>query len=267
MGPYGLNCNNGQCNPDIQSGNTFKQNGSYPLRIPAIMRIDGNNTFIGNGQQAIEVIGRGIFQNSTWHNFEYRCIIRGGDITIPNNQDVTLTLTIDPGTTIRFDPGTGRKFQPAKDISTDGFGILNAQGTKDQPIIFTSTNPGQYWEGITFIWNTSSENSRLNYCTIEYAGQHKAAYSSTQLDGAVLFQGSIPSSSTLQNSTIRYSISDGIRFYDNYTHNCVIFITVISSVTPCMILLIHINIRQSMHNLIFGERLMGRARTSVHERL
>jgi YD repeat-containing protein len=220
-GTYGLNCNNGQCNPAIQSGNTFEQNGSYPLRIPAIMRIDGNNTFIDNGQQAIEVLGRGIFQNSTWHNFGIPYIIRGSDVTIPNNQDVTLTLTIDPGTTIRFDPGTGLNLGRGTTSSNDGFGILNAQGTKEQPIVFTSTNPGQYWEGITFIWNTSSENSRLNYCTIEYAGQHKAAYSSTQLDGAVLFQGSIPSSSTLQNSTIRYSISDGIRFYDNYTHDTV----------------------------------------------
>ena len=40
------------------------------------MRIDQNNAFSGNGQDAIEVIGRDIFENKTWHNFGVPYLVR-----------------------------------------------------------------------------------------------------------------------------------------------------------------------------------------------
>ncbi|MCX5896336.1 MAG: hypothetical protein NTZ51_10970 [Proteobacteria bacterium] len=222
-GTYGLYSNNGQCNPDIKAGNTFVQNGSYPLRIPALMRIAAANSFTGNSQQAIEVIGRNIFENKTWHNFGIPYIVRENNVTIPDASGRTYTLTIEPGTTIKFDSGRGLVL--GNPSNNDRTGILNAQGTKDHPITFTSIVPGQYWTGISFNWSQSLASSVLNYCIVEYGGAHKSQYSSNLLDAAILFCGCYPQSSTITNSTIRYSVSDGIKFC-NLTagtatiHNC-----------------------------------------------
>ena len=212
-GTYGIYCSSAQCNPDIRAGNTISGNSSYPLRIPAIMRIDQNNTFSGNGQQAIEVIGRTIFENKTWHNFGIPYIVREKDITIPDGAGKTLTLTIEPGTVVKFDSGIGLRLGSGSSVYSAGYGILNAQGTQEKPIVFSSIAAGQYWPGIRFDWSSSGSGSRLNYCTIEYAGAHKTQYTNNLFDGALFFYECLPSSSTIQHSTVRYSKSDGIRFY------------------------------------------------------
>ena len=214
-GAYGIYCSSAQCNPNIRSGNTISGNHSYPLRIPAIMRIDQNNTFSGNGQQAIEVIGRTIFENKTWHNFGMPYLVREKDITIPDSAGKTLTLTIEPGTVVKFDSGIGLRLGTGSTAYSAGYGILNAQGTNDKPIVFSSIAAGQYWPGIRFDWSASGSGSRLNYCTIEYAGEHKAQYANNLFDGALFFYECLPASSTIQHATVRYSKSDGIRFYCN----------------------------------------------------
>ena len=90
------------------------------------------------------------------------------------------------------------------------------------PVVLTAISPGQYWDGISFTWSPSAENSRLDYCTVEYAGEHKEQYATTQLDAALVFNECVPSASTLQHSTIRYSKSDGIRFYGQNAGSVVI---------------------------------------------
>jgi hypothetical protein len=212
-GAYGIYCSSAQCNPNIRSGNIISDNHTYPLRIPAIMRIDQTTTFSGNGQQAIEVIGRTIFENKTWHNFGIPYLVREKDVTIPDSAGKTLTLTIEPGTVVKFDSGIGLRLGTGSTVYSAGYGILNAQGTKDMPIVFSSVAAGQYWPGIRFDWSSSGSASRLNYCTIEYAGEHKAGYTNNLFDGALFFYECLPSSSTIQHATVRYSKSDGIRFY------------------------------------------------------
>lgn len=211
-GKYGIYCAGYNTNPLVGAGNHFLENGAYPLRILAIMRIDGDNTFAGNGQQAIEVIGRDIFENTTWHNFGIPYIVRETDVKIPDKEGKTLTLTIEPGTIIKFDPGIGLNLGGGSTYHKQ-WGILNAQGTKQQPIIFTSVAPDRYWDGITFTWSPSAEDSRLKYCVVESAGEHKEQYSNSHLDAAVVFNECLPSAATIQNTTIRYSKSDGIKFY------------------------------------------------------
>ena len=216
-GTYGIYCNNKRCNPDIQGGNAFLQNGSYPLRIPAFMRLSSGNTFTGNGQQDIEVIGTDILENKIWHNFTIPYRIRESNITIGGGVGTTLTLTIEPGTTVRFDPGFGL-YLGKGDIYNKSYGVLNAQGTTENPITFTVSEPGQYWDGILFKWGTSASNSRLNYCTVEYGGNPKPS-PYNDLDGAVSFWSGMPSIDTIKNSTIRYSHTDGIRFKNQPSDN------------------------------------------------
>ena len=220
-GMYGIYCSGYNTNPSVGAGNRFVQNGSYPLRILAIMRIDADNIFTGNGEQAIEVIGRDIFENKTWHNFGIPYIIREKDITIPDSAGKTLTLTIEPGTTVKFSPGLGLNLGGGTTYQKR-WGILNAQGTKAHPVVLTAISPGQYWDGISFTWSPSGENSRLDYCTVEYAGEHKEQYASTQLDAALVFNECVPSASTLQHSIIRYSKSDGLRLYGQNAGSVVI---------------------------------------------
>jgi YD repeat-containing protein len=220
-GTYGLYCSGYNCNPDIGAGNRFVENGSYPLRVFAIMRIAADNTFSDNGQQAIEVIGRTIFENMTWHNFGIPYLVREKDITIPDSAGKTLTLTIEPGTTVKFSPGLGLNLGGGTTYQKR-WGILNAQGTKAHPVVLTAISPGQYWDGITFTWSPSAENSRLDYCTVEYAGEHKEQYATTQLDAALVFNECVPSASTLQHSIIRYSKSDGLSLYGQNAGSVVI---------------------------------------------
>ncbi len=99
-----------------------------------------------------------------------------GDIEIPQG----ITLTIKPGTKIKFtaqsddqhgydeyDPGD-RSTIHAIMISIFVFGILEAQGTEDQPIIFTSTSTEpdtMDWFGITI---EDEGIATLSHIVIEY---------------------------------------------------------------------------------------------------
>jgi parallel beta-helix repeat protein len=80
-----------------------------------------------------------------------------GDILIADNITVNdnISLTIYPGTTIKFDSG--------KKLTING--ALDAQGTADNRIVFTSTSGT--WDGISLI--NADNSSTLEYCEIKYA--------------------------------------------------------------------------------------------------
>lgn len=83
--------------------------------------------------------------------------------------DKSEILVIEPGTTIKAEPKTGH---PLNKIKIRVNGTLKAVGTKDAPIVFTSssTSPtASDWTGI--IINPSSSGSILRHCKIEYAGR------------------------------------------------------------------------------------------------
>lgn len=99
--------------------------------------------------------------DTVWHatNSPYTVV---GDISVAANT----TLIIEPGVTVEFDPGQGMTVQ----------GRLLADGTADQPILFTRSQPGTTWERLLFL---EAGDSRLAHCTIEYAdceGDHKDYY-------------------------------------------------------------------------------------------
>jgi hypothetical protein len=203
---YGVYCNDERCNPEV-TGNNFTQNGSYPLRILPFMRLSADNSFTGNGVQAIEVLGAEIFEDKTWHNFGVPYIIKGDNVWIPESKGKTCTLTIESGTTIKFDPGLGLELGGGG-LYSQRWGILNAIGTKDSPITFTTSEPGQYWKGIK-VTHTGSA-CRLDYCIVEYAGSEDWA---GQPASNICFNGPKPGYSDIKNSTIRYSKGDGIFVY------------------------------------------------------
>ncbi len=109
------------------------------------------------------------------------------------------TLTIDPGAIVKFDQGTGLFI--GYNGGTAGATLI-ANGTADQPILFTSSatnkTPGD-WEYIGF-YSGASNNNSMKFCTVEYAG-------SSQDYGEIDIEGT---SVTIENSYIQHSMSKGI---------------------------------------------------------
>ncbi len=142
-----------------------------------------------------------ITTNTLWDLSSSPYIVTGS-VTVANGAQ----LTIEPGVIIKFSAGTG--------LSIDG--EINARGTSDKQILFTSISlnptPGD-WAYIYF-----SENSKQNvysgknysggcileYCTIEYAGSNSGSL--------FLEKRAAP---FLKDIIIRYSNSDGI-YSENY---------------------------------------------------
>lgn len=105
----------------------------------------------------------------------------------------TDTVVVDSGTTLKVEPGVIAKFEGEAELIIKG--VLNAQGTIEDSIKFTSTGmfDQQHWKlwgGIRF--EDCSNNSILKYCTVEYGG-----------DG---FISIINSSPTISHCKLRYIV-------------------------------------------------------------
>ncbi|MBO8130109.1 MAG: immune inhibitor A [Candidatus Marinimicrobia bacterium] len=110
---------------------------------------DNNNKTVSL-EVYINASGGEISENTTWE----KDVFIYDDITI----DMDVTLTIGSGVRVEFAPGT-------KMIVN---GQLVAQGTSNEPIIFTSSKPNPSpgdWKGIRIY----GDGSKLRYCEIKYA--------------------------------------------------------------------------------------------------
>jgi predicted outer membrane repeat protein len=118
-------------------------------------------------------VGGPIFEDTTWTKEGSPYIVTAGVLV-----EEGVTLTIEPGVVVKFNYG--------KALQIDG--CLIAQGTEDEPIIFTSNQPSPApsdWGYILFT-DTSVDatyddegnytgGSIMQYCTVEYAGQSNPA--------------------------------------------------------------------------------------------
>lgn len=165
---YGIFVTGSNVRP-LLTGNTFASNGLHPLRleIANYPTTFGGNVYTSNGVQAIQMLGGGVTSNLTLVNDGVPYHLTS---TIQVNVNVvgTVTLTLVPGTVLAFAAATG--IQVGDNLATE-FGVLSAQGTSSQPIVFTSSSPspapGQ-WNGISFPVTTAA--SILSHCTVEYGG-------------------------------------------------------------------------------------------------
>jgi hypothetical protein len=150
---------------------------------------------VGTGNVLTNVPGilvTGDFRSTTaqtWKNLNVPYVIT-------NEVDIDGTLTIEPGTTFKFDASGWLA------IGYYAATTFIADGTSSLPIVFstTSTSPiAGAWRGLTF-YGYTQPNSKMNYCTIDYAGSN--LFGSLHLidDASILFT----------NNTIRNSSSYGI---------------------------------------------------------
>ena len=158
--------------------------------------------FVSRPASAANVSGI-IDTDTTWTLSEspYRVV---GNIRVSEEA----TLTIEPGVTVRFQ----RNVNAAEGSFLLVEGTLNAQGTVDDPIIFTAVDRLSPWGGLLFMdsskdWDDStSSGCILDNCVIEYAGN-------TTSYGAACVQ-TFSAQPMIRNNTIRYGSSVGISATD-----------------------------------------------------
>ncbi|MEW6096023.1 MAG: T9SS type A sorting domain-containing protein [bacterium] len=150
----------------------IRDNNGYPVSANLMIDME-NNTFINNGEGAqknvIRIFGHinyGISKDITWHNQGIPYLITNGNLLI-GDMNAPGTLTIDAGVTIRIDKNNSIIIG-----NLNNSGCLQANGAEGAYITFTShqlhRNPGD-WGYVKF--DEYSQNSYLDYCNIEYAGE------------------------------------------------------------------------------------------------
>ena len=130
--------------------------GGYVYRIPAYENLNLHD----NGHDAVYLYYQDLRTDRT---FDGPGMLNGRPFIIESVSVYEgMALTITPGTTLRFIP----------DASFDVSGHLTAQGTPNQPIVFTSNEaspqPGD-WAGISFSY---SSHTSLSHCEVGYAGSY-----------------------------------------------------------------------------------------------
>lgn len=163
---------------------SYEKNGyqTYTLANQFISTDDSLPDVTLNSNTAVNVSGN---VSGNWSN--NNTYIVNGNITIPSGQ----ILTIEQGTEIKFDGY----------YSLTVNGTLNANGTDNSHIIFTSNNnPASRGDWNKIIFNNSSQTSILNYCTVEYGNEDNL------WDGMIKINGK----ANVTNSIIRETNGTGI---------------------------------------------------------
>ncbi len=216
---YGINCNSSS-HPTLTT-NTFYNNGGYPLRMGCMSTLN-NNTFRasrGNTIPAIEVNGGRISQSRTWpHQGQDYLVL--GEIEVWHSSSPI--LTISPGTIVKFKSNTGLNIG---ENGSNELGALDAQGTDENQIIFTSSkddsvgcdaeqdgattpSPGD-WKGILIDTYAIDESTHLKYIRVSYSGVKNHRGHGTNIDCYYA------SPATFQYITSSYSSSTGIAFFSS----------------------------------------------------
>lgn len=176
----------------------FNNNASYGVYFTDAYYVDDvmeGLQFDGNLVDGIAINGGTVSTNRTWPAYDY--IILNNVYVRQNNYNSndTISLTLNPGTTLRFAQG---KYMSVGDYYN--YNVLNAEGTEEAPITFTSLN-GEVggWNGLRFYEHTIA--SLLKHCIIENGNEYNVYVSNTNYP-------------VFENCEIRNSNSYGMRITD-----------------------------------------------------
>ncbi|HEX5745427.1 MAG TPA: Ig-like domain-containing protein [Archangium sp.] len=162
---YGVYMSNGAKFGPGSTALSLRDNGNYPLSLPAhvVGTIPTGITFSGNTPNAVEISGSGVDTTQTWRNLGIPYVIQGN---VNVGYTTNPTLTVEAGTQLRFAQNT--------ELTIGSYashpGALIAVGTAEAPIHFipnTSTPTKGYWRGLHFF---QGEGSRLDHVLISHSG-------------------------------------------------------------------------------------------------
>lgn len=188
----------------VSSDTTSYTDGDLSIATKYYYKVQAYDTAGNDGEisNAVSAVTPGtLTENRVWTKENSPYIIQG-DIRLRANY----TLTIEPGVEIKFTqydkiPDTQGATMTALIIQ----GSLNAVGTEESPIIFTSAESSPRigcWDGIYFIGTTSTSNL-MKYCSIVFA------------EKGVKSENSIP---VIENCTFS-SCNEGMEIYLSTTLN------------------------------------------------
>ncbi|MEA2042681.1 MAG: right-handed parallel beta-helix repeat-containing protein [Bacteroidota bacterium] len=187
--------------------NTVSNITGYALSVQAngADGIGTGNSITVSGNKGILVESSTLDKSSvSWKAQTAPFVIEG---TVNIQSTAGTELTINPGATVCFLDGA--EFDIA--YSSDKYGTLIADGTSENPILFTSANGTPVagdWDGI-FMYNGTTSSTSFEYCTIEYGGGYANFSAMISAEGNASF--------SMDNCTLRYSAAYGINLDDDAT--------------------------------------------------
>jgi len=147
----------------------------------------------GNGTDGVRLVGGSVFHGQHRWTFPGIPYIVDG----PVRTDLGDVLTIDPGNTLQFTSAGWLNIR----------GRLDAVGTPSEPITMTAqTQTIGGWSGLFIDGGVHEAVAHLDYVTIEYAGSDINGANIEVANGKLI----------VHHSLIRYSMTDGVRFDNNW---------------------------------------------------
>jgi parallel beta-helix repeat protein len=185
----------GGSSTEANPSHVFQSAGSYKVELTVTNdEADSDKTSINVSVTAPEVIEHSgnIEADETWAEGVH---LVTGDIYVNG-----ATLTILPGAVVRFNEGKGMYIGYSSGFSG---ATLIAEGTSENPIVFTAASPAPAagdWDYIGFYDNASNASS-MAHCTVEYAGGYSSNYGNIYMADCAV---------SIVSSTIRHSEAHGI---------------------------------------------------------
>lgn len=186
--------------------NVISTNNAQPgsIYFRDIGQLSSNGDYSGNSDDRVEIA----YSSNATINSNQLVKNVGIPYYVPYNYPIYVeaALSFEPGVEIQLNAGAG--------FNIDQYGSLTAQGTSEEPIIFTGAQKNKgYWNGFQFTWSNSTENI-FDYTIIEYAGAP-----SGNTEALIGFYGNeqLPTNGNVTNSILRGSASNGISKHTSTT--------------------------------------------------
>ncbi|MEX0905030.1 MAG: hypothetical protein WD028_04870 [Balneolaceae bacterium] len=183
------------------ANNTFTDNttGAAGVYTSTMHFLDSSSTYTGNDEDYVLVEANTLSDDATWQAL---------DVPYATYGDASLNdaeLTIEPGARFAFDAQSGLVINS---------GTIIAEGTEDDPILFTGLREeAGWWDGI-FVTKTTHPDNLLNYIIVEYAG-NEAAHGSTVPANLTVARSLYDASVSIKNSVFRNGAGVGLNIHSN----------------------------------------------------
>jgi len=191
---FGFEFSAGTVLSDFQN-NIFRSNvlGAGKLDGNSIQYLDSDSDYSGNEADFVELLGTTDLTISQ----------RWAAINVPY-----LVKTLNIKSDLELSPGNILMFEDDGRINVRNDGSLNAVGTSDKKIVFTSKSetPGA-WGGIQFTFSNDNKNI-LDHVIVEYGGKRQNGSANVITFGS----NGNPQRLKMTNSLLRFSSSNGFEF-------------------------------------------------------